>query len=281
MIKVTNVLYAALQEALKQIGRTSDDTIKTAERSYNATQDTMHRLKEFVLTYEFKDQDEEIQFFKKIKPMFLKDLIYYMEVYYVEAGKPVGNIDAQKSFLRQELERINIFFERNHTLYIYYRMDKSNLDHVYFVREVSSDLLQPEYMLDIDPRFSTIQSFKLAKMQAYETLNGYLQNASYVLDHPGIISSSEAEKKTHNSWTDSKASLIELAYAIHSRGAINHGKGDVKQIITALEVFFNVELGNFYRTFQSMRIRKKSRTPFLDTLKESLERKMDNTDLGY
>ncbi|WP_057940545.1 RteC domain-containing protein [Algoriphagus resistens] len=85
----------------------------------------------------------------------------------------------------------------------------------------------------------------------------------------------------NHEWTDSKSALIELAYALHSRGAVNHGKSDVKAIITLMETLFNIQVGNFYRTFQSMRGRKKNRTIFLDSLKESLVKRMDETDMGY
>ena len=41
---------------------------------------------------------------------------------------------------------------------------------------------------------------------------------------------------------------------------------------------FNIKPGNFYRTFQNMRIRKKSRTNYLDLLKDNLEKLMNDTD---
>lgn len=91
----------------------------------------------------------------------------------------------------------------------------------------------------------------------------------------------KSDEKSKHQWTDSKSALIELDYALHSRGAVNHGKSDVKMIISNMESLFNVEVGNFYRTFQSVRIRKKNRTIFLDRLKESLEKRMDETDMGY
>lgn len=62
--------------------------------------------------------------------------------------------------------------------------------------------------------------------------------------------------------TDSKSALIELAYAIQSCGAINHRKSGVKVNITLMESLFNVKIGNFYRTLQSMRVREKNRTIF-------------------
>ena len=280
MVRLTTSLFAGMNERLDEIAKTSENNLQLAERSYHTIQATLLELKEYIQTYQFKDQQEEILFFKEIKPRFLKELIFYMEVFYLEAGKPVGNTDAQTRYYKQASERINIFFERNHTLYIYYRMGKDNLDTSFFVRGGDNNRLQPEYSLDIDSKFSTVHSFKLSEIQAYEQLNEYVEQALYVINHPDAQAMTR-NKKNKNLWTDSKAALIELAYAIHSRGAVNNGKGDVKQIIADLEMVFNVQLGNFYRTFQSMRTRKKNRTPFLDTLKDSLEKRMDDTDLNY
>jgi len=281
MIKTTAHLYGEMNEALGEIALATDDNLQRAEQSYQAVQAALQQVKEFILNYSFKDVQEEILFFKEIKPQFLSELIYYMKLFYIEAGKPMGNTDMLASYYKQAMERINAFFERNHTLYIYYRIGKNDHDEQYFVRTAEKVALLPEYSLDNDPKFSNVYSYKLAKMQAYERLNNYLQQALYSVEHPEVVLATGEKKKHRSLWTDTKAALIELAYAIHSRGSVNHGKGDVKQIIADLEILFNVQVGNFYRTFQSMRIRKKNRTPFLDGLIESLERRMDDTDLNY
>jgi hypothetical protein len=39
-----------------------------------------------------------------------------------------------------------------------------------------------------------------------------------------------------------------------------------------------VELGNYYNSFQEMRLRKKSRTTFLDQLTEKLVQRMNEAD---
>ncbi len=272
--------WVDMQETLQEIAVGSENKLQWAERSYQAIETTLLKIKEFILVYEFKDQAEEIHFFKEVKPQFLSELIFFMKVFYIEASKPPGDKGAQVSYYKQAAERINLFFERNPTFYIYYRMRRSDHDPQYFVRTVEKSESLPEYSLDIDPRFTTIHSYKLAKMQAYERLNDYIQQELHLLEHPELSFAAEGKKKGRSFWTDTKAALIELAYAIHSRGCVNHGKGDIKVLISDLEILFNVQVGNFYRTMQNMRIRKKTRTPFLDNLKESLENWMDDTDLN-
>ncbi len=279
MIQYTQKALANLHKALAEVAMQTENGLQMAERSCQIIQSTIRELKEFIHNYTFKDQQEEILFFKEIKPQFIRELIYFTELFYIEANKPIGDRNVLEAYYRQVIQRNRMYFERNHALYVYYRSGKTMYDSLYFLRESDEEPLHPEYMLDIDLRFSTIHSFKLAKLQAFENLQHYLNNVIFLLDHPGLISSKD--EKPRNRWTDSKAALIELVYAMHSRGSINNGKGDVKQIVADLESFFNIQVGNFYRTFQSMRIRKKNRTAYLDTLKESLERRMDEADFNF
>jgi hypothetical protein len=59
-------------------------------------------------------------------------------------------------------------------------------------------------------------------------------------------------------WTASKASLIELLYALQTSGSFNNGSIDLKSLATSLENLFDIDLGNYYRVFQEIRIRKQS-----------------------
>lgn len=281
MIEFTTPLYAAMNEALEQAATTAENNLQCAERSYAIVQDTLQQVKEFILDYEFTDVNEEVLFFKEIKPGFLRQLIYYLKVFYIEAGKPVGGKEIQASYYTQVSGRVNAFFERNYLFYIYYRMGKSDHDLQYFTRSSGRHELLPEYLLDIDPKFSTIHSYKLAKLQAYERLNEYILAQISSLNDANASVSPSMRNRPQIKWTDPKVALIELGYSIFCRGAVNKGKADIKDIMHALEYAFNIDLGNYYVVFQqNIRIRKKNRTSYLDQLKEYLERHMDDLDIN-
>jgi hypothetical protein len=282
MIKETTRLYAEMNEALEQVAMASDNILQRAERSYHVVENTLRALKEYIISYTFKDKDEEIKFFKEIKPLFLSELIYYMEVFQVEAWKPPVGKQDEIAHYGLGARRVDFYLKRYNELYTYYRKGSSINDEHYFLRkETAPGLITPISMSDMDPRFSTVYSFQFAKMQAYEHFSNYLHQCIYRLEHPGMEQIKDEGKKSRNIWTDSKADLIELAYGIYARGSVNHGKADIKEIITALELIFNVNLGNFYRTFQNLRIRKKNRTPYWDAAKHDLIKIMDNTDLSH
>lgn len=271
-------LLEEMEQSLNDIANESSNELQKAERCGRTINEVLLRLKEFIASYEFLNEEEEIQFFKIYKPQLFHELIYYSELTYIESKRPIGKTETVKSYYHQVIDQIQEFFARNHQLYIYHQLDRTDQDELLFRRNSKPISLIPDYSLDFDPTFSTVNSSKLAKIMAYERLIEYIRQRITQLEmgfeHP-------PESKSRHRWTDSKSALIELAYALHSRGAVNHGKSDVKLIIKIMESLFNVEVGNFYRTFQSMRIRKKNRTIFLDSLKDSLEKRMDETDLGY
>ena len=51
-----------------------------------------------------------------------------------------------------------------------------------------------------------------------------------------------------------------------------------KQIFFSLEASFKIDLGDYYRTYLTIRERKRDRTAFLNSLIEKLLRKMDEND---
>ena len=79
-------------------------------------------------------------------------------------------------------------------------------------------------------------------------------------------------------WTATKTDLIELIYALKVSGAIDGGTGNINQISQQLSTMFNLDLGNFYKTYAEIKNRSKDRTKFLNKLIKSLQAKIDYDD---
>jgi hypothetical protein len=275
-----NTLLSRMNEDLQQVALTAENPLQRAEQSYHIVQAAMQELKEFALGYTFTDKEQEIHFFKEVKPLFLKELIYYAELFDIESNRPVGSKEIVREYYLLSLNRIHVFFERHQWLYLYHRTGKTNFDDMFYTRDHQPDATVPHLMPEIDTRFSTLYSFKLSKIMAFESLTSYLTRSIQLMDEPATMAEDNSAKKHSMVWTDPKAALIELAYAIHSRGSVNNGRADVKHVITSLEHAFNISLGNYSAVFQqNIRIRKRnSRTSYLDQLREYLNRRMDDAD---
>ena len=90
---------------------------------------------------------------------------------------------------------------------------------------------------------------------------------------PYSITEKQAQK-----WTGSKVALIELIYALHAEGVFNNGTTDLKETAKFFEETFDIDLGQFHRTFFEIRARKSERTKFLNSLRDTLVKRMDEVD---
>ncbi|UOE51342.1 RteC domain-containing protein [Mucilaginibacter sp. SMC90] len=276
MKKFTTELLARMRLELQQISVGTDDNLQIAEQSYNTVGAHMQKLKEFILDYQFKSAEEEIEFFKEIKPMFQKELIYFDELLALESDKPLGSRKKLKNYYSECLVAVEHFFARNHHLYNYYRTGKVHSDESYFLRNGNDTGQQPVYAHDLDRNFSTPYSITFSKLQAYEQLREFLLRAIEFKESDRI--SEPRKKQTNITWTDSNAAFIELMLGIYTKGSINFGQIAFLKFLSAAEVFFNIRVGNPFPVINSFGIRKKGRTPYVDGVKQSLEDKFDEKD---
>ena len=233
----------------------------------------------FISLHSIELQDE-VRFFKEMKPKILGLLLYFNKIHNIELKCPTGSNDTQSDYYDNELKSLTFFFERNLDFYQYYRNNSTYLDECYFVRGKRNHILctdSSQYILD--PLFSTGYDYKVAKIICNEMLRIYLNKKKNGVEKQLLIKKNRKHLLDNDvQWTGSKAAAIEMGYAIHGIGVLNHGNVDIKAIMNFIEVSFNIDLGDYYRTYIALRNRKKDRTPFLNKLMENLLRRMDNDD---
>lgn len=226
----------------------------------------------------FIHDSEEIHFFKNVKSVPLCKLIYYSEIKSLETRYPKVGLEQQKKFLKRKMKMLNKFFLEHIEFVNYVQNNHSHFDFIYFVRknfqESNVSIIKQYYQ---EPEFSTSHDFLFAKVKAFTKLAGYVENRLSFLLNPKNPPKN-FHRKSNLMWTSSKTSLTELIYALHSSGAINSGAIDIKEIAQLAEDFFNVDLGDYYRTFLDLKRRKTSRTKFMKELANSLEKRMNETD---
>jgi hypothetical protein len=192
-------------------------------------------------------------------------------VYKIEAKRPYGGKEVLEEYFNKELSKLKRFFDNNMAFYSYYRTDSTYLDHTYFVRgKHNVQLSLDTFYFETDHSFSTSHDYKVAKIIANDLIQDYLEDQ--------LSKTATSDKPTTLHWTGSKTALTELIYALHSQGIFNNANADIKPIVKVFESTFNVDLGDFYHTFLELKSRKMNRTKFLDSLKESLIKKMDEQD---
>ena len=275
----TSNLYKEMDRRLSEINSSETNDIQRLKNSSSAILQFLNRLKEFITNYNFTDKSDEINFFKNIKPKFLSKLIYYRNAFEIQSRLPFSSSDNKKKFLLKELSKINEYQKDNKEFLGYYRAHSTIFDEVYFIRkEPDSWLILNFDSYETDSNFTTLYDLKISKIIAYELLSEFIKTSINKIEVGDELKKNYHPDINKLKWTASKASLVELLYALQSSGSINNGSIDLKDIATNLEILFNIDLGNYYRVFQEIRIRKQSRTTFLDQLKDRLIKRMDDAD---
>jgi hypothetical protein len=268
-----------IEDQLQFITAEYEITQKRAEESYKMINNAYDKLQLFVSKFKFRSQAEEIKYFKTQKPKIVSKLIFFSKIYHVETKKPQGSDKTKRKYLLNELDKINKYFDANIDFIRYYRSGDNYLDHMYFVRNKIDFRRSFEFFsMELDKKQSTNFDLKISIIIANDLLQVYLHDELNYLELHDKKEKSTVVSKTKLSWTDSKTALIELIYAFHSHASLDNGKVDIKEIATYFEQAFNIDLGDYYKTYLEIRIRKSSRTKYLDSLKESLSKRMDQAD---
>jgi len=272
-------LFAAFSEELARFETTYID-LSSAETAIEICRLYLAQLKALVQEYGFTDKNEEIVFFKHIKPRYLVPLIYYNAIYTLNSQWPEGSEIMKREYLERELSRLKQFFTEHQAFHVYWRTFSTHLDDKYFVRgQFDVHLLHDSFYFEKDPSFSTGYDFVLSQIMANSRL---LTHVEKLLAQPdsrtSITASADFSENPPLTWTDSKAALVELIYALYLSNAFNNGKADLKLIAARIQQAFHIDLGNYYNIFQDIRMRKTGNTKFLDNLKATLMKRIDEME---
>jgi hypothetical protein len=264
----TERLYHALEKELYTISNQPIPESEKLKAAVKICRKAMSILKRFISTYFFATLEEEILFFKAVKPQFYSQYIYYISVYNFQLKKPVGAKDELHNYVASELETLKRFFVLNQGFFQYYRMRGSHFDNYYFTR-CGLDLCADLEDYQADEMFSTSHDYKLSKIIANERYQEYLHNQLNVNNYCDMSLGNQI------TWTSNQTDLVELIYALVECGAFNNGNVEIKRIIDYFQQIFQVDLKHYYRKYADITQRKKERTVFLDRLKTCLVRKME------
>ena len=271
-----------LKKKLIALENSKEDIFFAIEKAIGLCTIVLLKMKELVSENDFLDKESEIHFFKHVKPKVYSKLIFYLKLLKIETHKPSFPRENQIQYLVTILKDLQALYEDNTEFYHYYRLNQTYLDDKYFLRDsryLNLDSNHVHYL--IDRKFSTAQDYTIALFMAHETL---IKHLGAEIEKLKYINKPEIYSKVHNldsfnfNWTESKVALVELIYALHSSQSINRGRVEIKEIARLFEIIFDIQLGDIYRIFLEVRSRKIEQTKYMDYLKDSLIRRMDEAD---
>lgn len=272
MIIFTNNLKEEMDRNIRVIESEDSDVLRRVYVTARMLEEMIGRLKVFIVKYKFESEEEEIAFFKVIKPRFFCTLLFYLKVYYIEVNKPMGSWELQSAYFNKELDSISEYFRKRLDFYRYYRSGSTHRDAVYFKRGIIDwdEQYVDGFYFERDPLFSSACDFTVAKIHSYDMLQVYLrEELERIRENRLLLNDSPSKNEDIIPWTAKKAALIEILYSFDSLGVFDNGDTSLRRLQEFAEIHFDVKLGNIARTFNEMRMRHNP-TMFIDSMKEAL-----------
>ena len=132
------VLSKILSQIQRQEDKLSSQMMQTPEEAFQMTlflKEMLCDIKCQILQAGFTDEQQEIDFFKNIKPNILGKLIYYNKIFRIETTCPVSNGKIHQSYYENQLKALKSEYKEsicNEDFYRYYRADSTDRDHLFF-----------------------------------------------------------------------------------------------------------------------------------------------------
>jgi hypothetical protein len=252
------------------IKKSHSEIIAIAKNVILLIEEKIKELFKWLKKHKFVSIEEEIYFFKDLKPIFISKLIYYKAILNIESNLPTSRKNKIK-FYEEELNAIQEYTNKNKKFYEYYRARASYKDTIYFLRSVEKNIIKRDCsLINYDLKLCTSHDYSMATMIANDILTNYLENKIEELESNNT--NIQIINQQPLNWTGNKIDLVELIYALHVSKKINHGNSDIKEIATTVGKMFNQDLEeNIYRWYIDIKNRKTVRPKFINQLSEGLE----------
>ncbi|WP_445713975.1 RteC domain-containing protein [Flavobacterium sp.] len=254
---------------------TYSDEVEKAKKIIIFIEDTLKQLTNWLKNHVFETIQEEIKFFKEIKPNIVAKLIFYKEIISLVATLPLDKNKRLKHY-EKKIDVINQFHRKNREFIKYIKSHSTHFDELYFSRKQYKDLFLNDCMvINQDAKLCTSHDYLMAEVIAYELLALHIENRIDTLNQSCAITTNQISSNLH--WTAKKIDLIELIYALHEAKVFDNGQADIKEITHVFEKAFQIDLGdNITRSFIDIKNRKTDQTRFLNQLQATLETKIEN-----
>ena len=268
-----NTFIADFKKEIDTITTQESDLISRTEQILLCCQNALIRLEHMVMTHSFKSLEEEIRIFKEYKPLIVSEWLFTNQYFLVHSQMPVGSRKTRLKYLNRHLCNYQKYITDNLEFYNHCQGKNTDLDTLYFTRQYYKPCLRAEpHVFISNPAFSTSHDITLATVMAYKRLSEALQEDIRNLKDENHSGKTDALKPPCAlKWTGNKTELVEIIYALHISGMMNHGNGELIQSVRQFEAFFSIDLDHFHQLVSNIRNRTKSRAITLDKLANTLE----------
>jgi hypothetical protein len=127
-------MYRKIVQQLAYYETTATDEKKWIEWSFGLTTKAWLSIQEMIEGYQFTDQQEEISFYKTLKPKFVGLIDFFTLLYKSVLFQP-EDAPGKKKYWKRELTTCKKFLSKHKPFCRYYEQGDTGMDPVYFVQQ--------------------------------------------------------------------------------------------------------------------------------------------------
>lgn len=127
-------LYKKMVRQLAGYEASATDEKKWIEWGFGMATKTWFSIQYEADSYQFADQQEEISFYKTLKPKFISLMDFYTLLYRSVLFLPDNETDKRK-YWGEELKTCSAFLSKHQSFCRYYDQGNTGMDHIYFVQQ--------------------------------------------------------------------------------------------------------------------------------------------------
>jgi hypothetical protein len=270
--------FNEFEKEYESLRNTSDDLLVIAIEIIQYIENKLKEIFKWLKKHAFKTSQEEIYFFKELKPRMVSKLLFYKELLKLETSLPPSKKNKKKHY-QELLTKMHRYVVSNREFYEYYRSKKSVRDEDLFVRRSYKDIVRDDcYLINYDSKLSTSHDFNVATIIANDMFTCHLEKKLDELN--GIIAEKFNPPKNKITWTGTKIELVEMIYGLYYKKMLNDGRADIKEIARSLCFAFNIDLDDktLYRCVADIKKRYPHNAIFLQNLSEVANNKFRGED---
>jgi hypothetical protein len=168
-------LYEELVRDINAILKKNSTEKEKMESCFRCAIEHWNSLKEKIKSEGFDSDEEEIHFFKNIKPRFTGEIEYHTQRYHAILFLPETDAQARQLFWQGELGRIDKFFDSYQIFFDYYKAGKTDRDARYFLRRNSDGSnIAHANVFDMHQETTTSHDWLLTNMIGYEKYRNFV-----------------------------------------------------------------------------------------------------------
>lgn len=251
-MNVFDKLKSELEYSLEQIEQSNLPREKKCASKVSVCQEVTEQLKQLFQEHELReDQTFQIHFFKSIKPRFCSEFVYQMTIYDYLKDKPKGSVKSQRKYIDSCMDKTSKELSKYSEFNNYIYFSSTHHDELYFTLQNFDPVKHVNLLTPTSNVFNPPAGPTLTTVIAMNRYTEFLKKELETLNLPKPDPSWNSTNQLI--WKKSKTDLVQLVYALHATESVHEDLKDTKE---AMEKLFNVQLGNIYRTFSDIKIKK-------------------------